>query len=335
MSVSDTAPGGSLVQRTDAGDLKRANALFGLRRSFAFSWGGKPAQLRLVAPTAAPASTVHLAAELGGHPVQIGLPRLPEPASLGVAFAGIEMEGLPEDILLGVLEVWLADAMKAAAAAGVAGRLTGYAATPPTLAPACGWEVAREANPHFLAGSLHAERGALDALAGWLGRLPAQPLGRADALPAAVHVVIARVPLPVSALRAISLGDVILVGLPPGDRPQGPCELWVGTRQVGRALRNQQSIRVTAMNPPAEPAAKAPAGPVKVDDLPVPVLFEVGQIDLTIGQLRTVAEGFTFELPATPPRLVVIRAGGREIGQGELVEIGDKVGVRVVQWTLS
>jgi type III secretion system YscQ/HrcQ family protein len=335
MSEADALAGGALIQRTAPGETKRGNALFGLRRSFPFAWAGKPARLRFIAPAAAPAPLLHLTAELGGHPVQIGLPGLPEPASLGVAFAGIEIAGLPEEILLGVMEAWLADAMKAASSAGVAWRLTGYQATPPTLASACGWEVAREANERFLVGSLHAEPAVLDAIVGSVSRVPAQPLGKADAVPVALHVVVARVPLSLSALRTVSLGDVFLVALPPGSPPQGPCELWAGTRLVGRALRNQQSFRVTAMNPPVEPAAKAPAGPVKVDDLPVSVLFDLGQLDLTVGQLRTVAEGFTFELAAMPPRLVAIRVGGREVGQGELVEVGDKVGVRVVQWTLS
>jgi type III secretion protein Q len=252
-----------------------------------------------------------------------------------VAFAGIEIAGLPDDLLLGVLEAWAADGLKAAGAAGLPLELKAIGPTPPPLPAACGWEIAREGNASFLAGSLHAEPAALDALAALAARVPAQPTGSADTLPVTVSVAIARAPLSLSTLRAVGVGDVIWVPLAPGDRSQGPCELWAGPHLVARATRNQQSFRVSAMKPPAEPAAKTPAGPVKVDDLPVPVLFDVGQLDLTVGQLKSVAEGYTFELPATPPRLVAIRVNGREIGQGELVEIGEKVGVRVVQWTLA
>lgn len=335
MSTLSPGPGEPIIRKTPDGDVRRGNALFGLRRAFPFSWAGKPARLRFVAPAAASASQIHLVVRAGGQVVHVGLPGLPEPASLGVAFAGIEIAGLPEDILLGVLETWLADGLKAAGAAGLPLEIKAFAPAPSSLPLACGWEVAREANERFLVGTLHAETTALDALAALSARVPPQPAGSADGLAVALQVAIARTSLPLSTLRTVATGDVLWVPLAPGDRSQGPCELWAGTRLVARAVRNKQTFRVSTMPPPAEPPAKTPAGPVKVDDLPVPVLFDVGQLDLTVGQLRTVAEGYTFELPATPPRLVTIRANGREIGQGELVEIGDKVGVRVVQWTLS
>jgi type III secretion system YscQ/HrcQ family protein len=335
MSASAETPPASVIRKTPEGEVKRGNALYGVRRIFPFAWGGKPARLRFVAPAAAAAVSVHLTVRAGAHLMQVGLPKLPEPASLGVAFAGIEIAGLPDDLLLGVLETWLADAIKSAGAAGLPVEVKGVSPTPPTTPPVCGWEIGRETNERFLVGSLHAEPAALDAIAALAARVPAQASGSADTVPVAVHVAIARAPLPLATLRGVSPGDVIWVPLAPGDRSQGPCELWAGTRLVARAVRNKQSFRVSAMNPPAEPAAKPSAGPVKVDDLPVPVLFDVGQIDLTVGQLKAIAEGYTFELPATPPRLVAIRVNGREIGQGELVEIGDKVGVRVVQWTLA
>ena len=45
--------------------------------------------------------------------------------------------------------------------------------------------------------------------------------------------------------------------------------------------------------------------------------------------------GYTFELPAVPDRLVTIRANAREVGAGELVDLGDKLGVRIVNWNLA
>ncbi|MGL5701165.1 MAG: YscQ/HrcQ family type III secretion apparatus protein [Kluyvera sp.] len=71
-----------------------------------------------------------------------------------------------------------------------------------------------------------------------------------------------------------------------------------------------------------------------LDTLPQKILVEVGQIDITLGALRTLREG---DLLATEVRLtpeVRLRLNGRVIGQGELIACGDNFVVRVTQWFL-
>ena len=322
------------VRATSTDEVRRESVLVGLKRAFPFSWAGKPARLRFSPLGSAPAATGFLRLEGEGFSADLALPVLFQPSSLGVAFAGIEIAALPEELLLGVLEVWLADPLAALQRQGFPLRVAAWQMGPSSRPAVCGWDISWDGRDRFVAGTLHAEPAALEGLVRRLEKLPAQPLGTADSLPVSVQVALARVPLAPAALRGLGVGDVVLLPLPPGDRSQGSYDLWSAGRLLGRATRNRQTFRVSTMNPPAEPSAKPAAGAARVDDLPIPVVFDVGQIELTVGQLRSIGEGYTFELPALPPRLVTLRAHGREIGQGELVELGDKVGVRISQWSL-
>ncbi|MBL9205790.1 MAG: type III secretion system cytoplasmic ring protein SctQ [Opitutaceae bacterium] len=326
--------GVAALRATPEGEIRRESVLVGIRRVFTFAWAGKPGRLRFTPAAAAPVPSGHLRLKGEAFSCSLGLPALPEPSSLGVAFAGIEVAALPEELLLGVLELWLADPLAALQRQGLPVQLAGWSIGSPERPALCGWEISWDGKDRFLAGTLHAEAAAADHLVRRIEKVPAQLLGTADSLPVPISAVLTRLPLAPATLRTLGVGDVIFVPLAPGDRTQGNYELWSGTRLMGRATRNRQTFRVSTMNPPAEPSAKLAAGAARVDDLPIPVVFDVGQIELTVGQLRSVGEGYTFELPATPPRLVTLRAHGREIGQGELVEIGDKVGVRIVQWNL-
>ena len=68
-----------------------------------------------------------------------------------------------------------------------------------------------------------------------------------------------------------------------------------------------------------------------LDDVPVTLTFEVGRLSVQLGQLRRYGPGSVVELGRSRQELVEIAAGGRPIGQGELVEIEGAVGVRIVR----
>ena len=68
-----------------------------------------------------------------------------------------------------------------------------------------------------------------------------------------------------------------------------------------------------------------------LDEIQVKLLFEVGRLEISLGELRTLAPGHVFELGRDPRCAVEIVAGARRIGYGEVVQIGDALGVRVVR----
>ncbi len=66
-----------------------------------------------------------------------------------------------------------------------------------------------------------------------------------------------------------------------------------------------------------------------LDDLPVRLAFDLGHIDMPIGELRQLDAGSVLELRRITDELVDITANGRRIGRGELVDIEGTLGVRI------
>ena len=61
------------------------------------------------------------------------------------------------------------------------------------------------------------------------------------------------------------------------------------------------------------------------------VQMDLGSAPLTLDALQSLQEGFIFELDVPPAAPVMARINGVAIGQGELIRIGDKLGVRLVK----
>lgn len=68
-----------------------------------------------------------------------------------------------------------------------------------------------------------------------------------------------------------------------------------------------------------------------VNDVQVSLAFEVGDSQISVGQLQSLSPGYTFELPTLVESPVVIKAFGQSIGRGQLMRVGDRVGVRVLE----
>jgi type III secretion protein Q len=68
----------------------------------------------------------------------------------------------------------------------------------------------------------------------------------------------------------------------------------------------------------------------RFDALEVVLRFEVGELSLSLGELKTLSRGHVFELDETLNRSTVrILAHGNVLGKGYLVAVGDRLGVRV------
>jgi type III secretion protein Q len=141
--------------------------------------------------------------------------------------------------------------------------------------------------------------------------------------------------LPIAELRQIQAGDVILAEAPAG----GDVLLVAQEHLVWRGQVEGAVLRIAT--PRLSPAAAGLGGwmmsdnadeapsDATLDELPVRLVFELGRLSLPLAELEAIGPGYVFELGRDARRPVDIVSAGRRIGQGEIVAIGEALGVRV------
>lgn len=85
----------------------------------------------------------------------------------------------------------------------------------------------------------------------------------------------------------------------------------------------------------ADQRAQAPdavqgSGNLDTDGLSITIDFNLGHGMVRIADLRTLTPGYVFNLEEEPGAEVLIIAGGQEIGRGEIVQVAERLGIRIV-----
>ncbi|MDR7194708.1 type III secretion system cytoplasmic ring protein SctQ [Luteimonas terrae] len=197
--------------------------------------------------------------------------------------------------------------------------------------------------------------GVLRAPAAWLQALlartdaePRPPIdpGHWRQLPTIATIAIPAPPLTRADLHGLRPGDVIVVGhvkMPPlhatavGLRwpvRSGP-DGWRIDGPPTQRPRHQETPRMSETDATETPQTEeAPAAEDPTGRLPVEVEFEVGKVELRMSEIAGLQPGYVFALPVhLEGANVTIRANGRVAGQGELVAVGDTLGVRLLSWS--
>lgn len=68
-----------------------------------------------------------------------------------------------------------------------------------------------------------------------------------------------------------------------------------------------------------------------IEQLQIPLTFELARMPVSLAELRTIGEGHVIAIGALTERSVSIMANGRRIGEGELVDLGSSVAIRVTR----
>ena len=145
--------------------------------------------------------------------------------------------------------------------------------------------------------------------------------------------------LPLRTLQDLHHGDVLIPDEFPFER--GEAALTFGHRyraiarldetgaRVRSALQHSKSIQeINAMEGKGAPRV---VGTDDLGDLEIQLTFELGRQTVELEQLRTIAPGYVFPLGRSPNDPVDIVANGRRIGRGEIVRVGDGLGVRLIR----
>ncbi|MDQ8726881.1 type III secretion system cytoplasmic ring protein SctQ [Bradyrhizobium sp. LHD-71] len=144
--------------------------------------------------------------------------------------------------------------------------------------------------------------------------------------------------LPVRVLQDLHHGDVLIpdefpfergeVVLTFGHRYQAIAHLKEDGAQVRSALQRIKFVQeINTMEAKSAPRAVE----TELGDLEIQLTFELGRQIVELDQLRTIAPGYVFPLGRSPDDPVDIVANGRRIGRGEIVRVGDGLGVRLIR----
>ncbi len=316
-------------------EILRANRIAGTRRDLGFSFLGRRLALAFGpgAPSRAPALTIGVKA--GGREFLVGIEDFLFRDAIRDKAAGVDLAELPgpvaaavvesllEDLLNG-LDAWAGGTSQVLSVALGPGAGTPENALPLTLtggstgSPATGFLAAAEADLEWLAQRLDG--------------LPPARARMAD-LPFPVAFELGETSLPLADLKALGVLDIVLL-----DRSAWPSGAGARVR-VGNVLCFQGTLedaRVRVEDFMADEAGEQQAGtrPKKaasLDELDVKLVFEVGSLSVTLEKLSAVQAGYTFELANPTGRPVTIRANGKVIGAGELLDVEGRIGVRVLE----
>lgn len=146
-------------------------------------------------------------------------------------------------------------------------------------------------------------------------------------------------------LRGLAIGDALLF-----DRvaPDGGIVLCIGEHltTVGQ-LTEQGAVTIGAPFAADSPfllgefqmsdadfetgSGAAALDEASIDSLPVKLVFELGRREMSIDELRDLGIGGSIPLDKPASSVVDILANGRRVGAGEMVLIGDQLGVRITR----
>ncbi|WP_421446446.1 type III secretion system cytoplasmic ring protein SctQ, partial [Agrobacterium tumefaciens] len=174
--------------------------------------------------------------------------------------------------------------------------------------------------------------------ASWVQAMPrASRSLSALTLPLAIQVGWQRLSL--AQCRRLRPGDVVMLETFPGG-----ARVTVADAVAAQAVAHASGMQLTSAFHPFScfdelcmTAALAPSVDSVRDDpldrVPIELVCEIARVQMPLGELRALGVGTV--LPAGPSTadVVDLRVNGQRVGRGELVRLGDGVGVRITQLT--
>lgn len=188
---------------------------------------------------------------------------------------------------------------------------------------------------------------ALDAIVPHFPRLHHKPTASFDKLLLPLRFELGSTQISLQEIRQIEAGDVVgierwaasgaalhvtaIVGGRGGLRLSGLAdESQITLTDIGENAVNRD-VTDTPQALRADESAGLPLG--RLDALEVTLRFEVGELAVSLGELKSLSAGHVFELAEPLSRSAVrILAHGHVLGKGYIVAVGDRLGVRVSEF---
>lgn len=182
--------------------------------------------------------------------------------------------------------------------------------------------------------ALHLSADAAQWLVQWLERHLPPAAHRLDNLAWRLSVEAGEAPLTVAELRSLRPGDVVMLDAWPvdqvrvclSDRLQARARLEGHTATLIEKPMALTSVKETCMTDSTSESVVDSS----LDELLLKLVCQVGSVELSLAQLRDMGVGSVLQLTSHVHDEVDLMVNGRRIGQGQLVKMGDGLGVRLL-----
>lgn len=178
---------------------------------------------------------------------------------------------------------------------------------------------------------LHMSAGAAERLLGALDRGAARERHSFDTLPLVQRVTAGWQWLTLSELRSLEPGDVVMLE----HLGDGALRLSIQDLLHTRCVPQNDGLRLEHFPQPLVETsmnneAAIPEVDASLDDLQLQLVCQVGSSQLSLAELRELGEGSVLPLASREPDAVDLTVNGCRVGRGQLVRIGDGLGVRII-----
>lgn len=150
-------------------------------------------------------------------------------------------------------------------------------------------------------------------------------------IPTPVTIRLPSLALTPEELTSLRCGDVLLPGVP---RDPETFALTVGNEFGGTARRTANGYRLETALMNRKANADAPEdGPslLETGDITLNVAFDIGRTTIPLQELPALQPGYVIAIPDALPDRVTVRVNGKAVARGELVTVGEQLGVRLLE----
>lgn len=278
---------------------------------------------------------------------RIGFDLCPEEDLLAMMLTDIvtveELKALPEEIRGIALEASLENLLDRidgfSGAASTIDRVS-EKKEPDPMGLTVDFSLIRKNDGNHARGRIQTDAAGLEWIAAMLGRLPAKILKPFNHLPVSGRIEIGRASLSMAEINNLEPCDILLSeDAWTQDNPEiricfSPGLVLAGDLvQPDRILIQEVTTDKGKTNKMTQ-QQKSTAGrsDLPVGDIPVKLVFEIGQTEVLMGELQQLQPGYTFKLDESLDlkKPVTIKANGVALGKGEIVLIDDRLGIRIL-----
>jgi len=314
------------------------NILLGTARELEFRVGKDQYGITFYTPEFTPEPALSFSLQVGEHLLGVELERMPPLVLEGSDFPAPDFCLMPPDVAQVVFEAFLSPYL-----AGLSlffnteVLLHSIGPLPDSLDRSYGVTLSQNGEPAWARARVYATGALWGSIAHKLQ--PLVPVSSEDysSLPLFARLQVGASEMSFKKFQTVELQDILLFDK--GVTPRlGSCAVHFGEHLSFNATLKENTITLESiMNestpkddiPPSKGAGASPS----LDAFSLHLTFEVGEKEMPIGELQSLQAGYTFEMDSPLDCPVSIKANGSKIGTGELVQVADRIGVRVVDFS--